>query len=453
MNDRVATGAKRLRIPGVSAGVEVEGHRIYAHHGVTSLDNPLPVDARTLFQVGSNTKTFTGTVIMRLVEMGKLDLGAPVRKYLPELRLQDKRVLGKVTVRQLLNHTAGWAGDAFMETGDGDDALARYVEHMESVPQESQPGEIVSYNNPSFSLLGRIIEKLTGRVFEAAVREMVIEPLRLDDTLFPPHGAFTRRFAVGHLVRPQTVETANGWLIPRSCSAAGTLLSTPTDMLRYARFHMHGDAPRGARVLSARSRRQMREVTARCPGSALGDAIGTTWLLQDLDGVAQVGHGGGTNGQISLFQTVPERGFAVVVLTNASVGGELNTEIMEWATEACLGIKPVRPRLNPVDPGDRGEYVGRYASAGVVVEVTQKDEALVASPEFTPLGLQWARAFAGEQAEKGLPPPFQFEILEGDRFRVAGGVRSAGVFVREHGRIKGVSVNGRVILRDPANHD
>ena len=99
-------------------------------HGVTSVENPLPVDEHTLFQFGSTGKTFTATAIMRLVDQGRVDLDATVRTYLPELTLSDESVAGAVTVLQLLNHTAGWSGDVFDNTGDGDDALARYVELM-----------------------------------------------------------------------------------------------------------------------------------------------------------------------------------------------------------------------------------------------------------------------------------------------------------------------------------
>jgi CubicO group peptidase (beta-lactamase class C family) len=448
LQDRIAAAATRLRIPGVSAGVAFDGHRVYAQHGVTSIENPLPVDSRTLFQVGSNTKTFTATVIMRLAEEGMVDLEAPVRKYLPELRLRDSSVLRRVKVLQLLNHTAGWAGDAFIDTGDGDDALALYVREMAKVPQESPLGTLVSYNNASFSLLGRIIEKTTGKVFEDAVRALVIEPLQMHDTFFPPHRALVRRFAIGHWVTKDAVEPATRWLLPRSCSAAGTLLSTPADMLRYARFHLHGEAPRRSRVISAKSRRQMRRVTARCPGSSLGDAVGTAWLIRDLDGMAQVGHGGGTNGQISLFQTVPERGFAIVILTNASNGAELNDEIMELAVQECLGIAPRRLKPVTLDRGGRAEYAGHYHSASVNVTIAEKDKELIVSVEFTDRGSDWFRAFAGDQARKALPPPFPIEILEGDRFRVAGMQRAAGMFLREKGGVTGFSINGRVAQRE-----
>src|SRR5690348_4018795 len=98
----------RSRVPGFALGLLADGQEFVTGSGVTSVDNPLPVDGDTLFQIGSITKTFTATLAMRLVEAGKLDLDTPVCRYLPELRLKDPEVAASVTPRHLLTHTAGW---------------------------------------------------------------------------------------------------------------------------------------------------------------------------------------------------------------------------------------------------------------------------------------------------------------------------------------------------------
>lgn len=148
--------ATELEVVGVSAGVLVDGEEHYAFHGVTNVDNPLDVDSATLFQFGSTGKTFTATAIMRLVEQGRVDLDAPVRRYVPEFTVADEGVSEKASVLQLLNHTAGWDGDMFDDTGDGDDALAKYVAAMARLQQVTPLGRAVSYNNASLSLAGSI---------------------------------------------------------------------------------------------------------------------------------------------------------------------------------------------------------------------------------------------------------------------------------------------------------
>src|SRR6266542_2186325 len=160
--------ATELDVPGVAVGVLHGGEEHYAFHGVTSVENPLPVDENTLFQFGSTGKTFTATAMMRLVEQGKVDLQEKVRTYVPELKLKDEDVAREVTVLQLFNHTAGWQGDFFADTGQGDDSLAIFVERMADLEQVTPLGATVSYNNASLCLAGRIIEKVTGQTFEQA---------------------------------------------------------------------------------------------------------------------------------------------------------------------------------------------------------------------------------------------------------------------------------------------
>jgi CubicO group peptidase (beta-lactamase class C family) len=176
---RVEEGTRRLEIPGVAIGVYLDGEEDCVCHGVTSIPNPLPVNEATSFALGSTTKVYTATAIMALVERGLIDLDAPVRRYLPDFRVRDEAVAASVTVLHLLNHTSGWAGDFFFDTGYGDGALARHVELMAEVPQETPLGACVSYNNSAVMVAGRLIEVVTGQVYEDALKALVLEPLRL----------------------------------------------------------------------------------------------------------------------------------------------------------------------------------------------------------------------------------------------------------------------------------
>ncbi len=120
----------------------IAGGREYATgFGVANVDHPLPVTPDTLFQIGSTTKTYTATAIMRQVEQGMLDLEAPVRTYLPNFRVADRGVFEAVRLRHLVTHTAGWYDNLAAETGDGDDAVARIVDRMAELPQVAPLGE------------------------------------------------------------------------------------------------------------------------------------------------------------------------------------------------------------------------------------------------------------------------------------------------------------------------
>jgi len=450
LDARVRELAEELQVPGVAVGVFHENEERYAYHGVTSVENPLPVDEHTFFQFGSTGKTYTSVALLRLVEAGKVDLDATVRTYVPELTLRDPKAAERVTVLQLLNHTAGWDGDFFEDTGDGDDALARFVERMATLQQLTPPGFIVSYNNASLSLAGRIIEKVTGSTYERAIKDLVLDPIGLNETLFFPNDIMSRRFVVGH--RRETdgrIRVLRPWAMPRSGNAMGGLSASAPDQIRWARFHLeHGRNLDGTQVVASELIDRMQEPTVEMPGSALGDAIGISWLLSDIGGEKLVEHGGSTTGQYSGFKMVPARGFAVISLTNAEPNGTLfNHRIGAWALETYLGL--VEPELIPETRSAEtlAEYAGTYKTVAAVMTVSVEGDHLlidtVPTPEFI--------AQLGEDADYHEPPtPIGLLPGEGDRYVVPSGPYegSKGYFTRDDsGRVSGLHDSGRYAPR------
>jgi len=383
LEDFVARRMAELKVPGVALGVTANGEEYSAGFGVTNLDHPLPVDADTLFQIGSIGKTYTGTAVMRLVEQGTLDLEAPVRRYLPEFRVADEQVSAEVRLRHLVTHTAGWFGDDFTETGDGDDALARYVAAMADLPQLAPLGKYFGYNNAAVALAGRVVEVATGLPFEAAVGELVLAPLGLERTFFGAEEIMTEAFAVGHAPPPDdpagAPAVARPWAFPRAVNPTGGVVSSVRDMLRYARFHLGDGTAGGERVVSPAGLRRMR--TPLGPGGAHGpyllDGVGVSWLLATIGGEPIAMHGGSSNGQQSSFLLVPERGFAVTALTNAEAGAALAEEVSRWALERFLGLTEPAPTPVATPPARLGEYVGDYdVRPGVRISVGEEGGGL-----------------------------------------------------------------------------
>jgi CubicO group peptidase (beta-lactamase class C family) len=445
--------AEQHEVPGVAAGVFLAGEEHYAFQGVTSVDNPLPVDESTLFAIGSTGKTFTATAIMQLVEKGRVDLNSPVRTYLPELRLKDEKVAGEVTVLHLLNHTAGWQGDFFADTGHGDDALARYVEKMVELEQEAPLGRAVSYNNASLSLAGRVIEKVTGQSYESAVAEMIFRPLGLQHTFFFPRDIMTRRFAVGHTKKEDgSINVARPYGEPRGGNPAGAnIASTAGDQIAWARFHLEdGRASDGTQVLSEQLVEEMQRPTVDSPGSALGDHIGISWMLRNIEDLQLVSHGGSTVGLFSEFVMVPEREFALTCLTNCGPGGpELNDDLLRWALEAYLGV--VERELEPVEMNaeELAHYTGTYETIAAVCEITGEAGGLVLNIEIRPDVLAQLRE-QGEELEE--TPPLRLGLLpgSGDRYVVTEGPGKGmkGSFLRgPSGAVESVHIGGRLATR------
>jgi CubicO group peptidase (beta-lactamase class C family) len=360
LKGEVEAAMGRHVVPGVALGVLHQGRIETAGFGVTNVDHPLPVDADTLFLVASNTKTFTGAAVLRLVEQGKLDLDAPLRGYLPELRLADPAATAGVTLRHTLQHTAGWVGDFAPDTGRGDDALARMVGLMAENPQLTPLGSVWSYNNAAFCLAGRAIEVVTGRSYEAALRELILAPLGMERSFFFADEAIIHRVAAGHNVGGGTPRVVRPWHFSRAMNPAGGLISTLNDMLRWAGFQLgDGTAQDGSRLLGSETLRMAQSPLA--PAFGMADAVGIAWMVSELGGQRVVAHGGYAPGQMSSTRLVPERGFAVVVLTNSDHGSRLHGEVTNAALRLYLGLAAAEAR--PVEtPSELSGYAGAYSA-------------------------------------------------------------------------------------------
>ena len=446
---QVSVLAERLEVPGVAVGVAIGDEDHLAFAGVTSVEDPLPVDEGTIFQIGSTGKTYTSTAILRLVEAGKIDLDAPVRTYVPELKLKDEQVAREVTVLQLLNHTAGWDGDLFEDTGEGEDALNRYVANMANIEQVTPLGATVSYNNASLALAGLVLEKVTGKMYEQVIRESILEPLGMERSFFFTKEIMTYRFANGHK-RSQdgTIEITRPWDMGRYGAPMGGMSANVGDQLAWARFHMgDGTGADGTRVLSEQMLRRMQEPTVECPGNALGDAVGISWMLRSQDGLKVVAHGGDMVGQHSIFEMVPERRFAITSLTNCGPnGGEFNEEIMRWAFESYLGADMSDPEPMRLDDAELEPYVGRYETIAAVLDITAGDGVLIVEVTVRP------EVLAQLNEEPDDDPPIPIGILpgDGDRYIVPEGPAKGmkGYFTRDDGgRIDGVHIGGRLATR------
>jgi len=429
------------KVPGVAVGLIADGQEHVITRGVTSVENPLPVTDATLFQIGSTTKTVTATALVRLEEQGRVDLDEPVRRYVPELKLQDPAALERVRVGDLLTHTAGWAGDHFTDTGDGDDALQRYVETMAELPQLAPPGTVWSYNNAAFCLAGRVIETVTGTTYEAAIRDLILQPLGMEQSFFFAKEVMLRRFAAGHVVMDDDqVVVAHPWPIPRSSNPAGGLASSVRDQLRYARFHMgDGRSEDGQQVLWAESLQRMQTPVVPAAGD---DLMGLGWMMDDTGGLRFVRHGGATNGQMSVFWMVPARSFALTVLTNADRGASLGEAVSTWVQEHFLGVTASDPEPLPFDAEQAAAYTGRY-----VEPATGQTWELLASGEGLLLQLHPGDLGAVSETPPPPPPPMPAAFYKTDRLVITGGRYKGirGEFLRDdEGRIAWFRLGARI---------
>lgn len=369
-------------VPGVALAVGI-GDEIFEHAtGVLSLDTRIEATPDSVFQLGSITKTFTATLVMQLVDEGLVDLDEPVRAYVPEFSLADQAAAATVTVRQVLCHTGGFEGDVFGVLGRGEDALARYVEALVDRGQVHPPGRFFSYCNSGYSVLGRLVECVSGLPsWDAALRKRLIEPLGLGRTVSLAEEAIMFRTAVGHVEEDGDgagQRVVSEWQAPRSENPMGAAMcASASDLITWARFHLRGGvAADGTRLLSAASAAAMREAQVVLPG--LGEDFprrswGLGWALTDFGGGTVFGHDGCTTGQTTRLVVAPQAGVACAVLTNGGAPMRLLNAVRNRVLGRLAGIDvpPPPTRPNPAIVVDPRRFVGRYQTADAYYEIGQ----------------------------------------------------------------------------------
>jgi CubicO group peptidase (beta-lactamase class C family) len=392
-SDRLAELAGRHHVPGATLGIlrmgadGGEDEVAEAAYGLLNLRTGVETTTDAVFQLGSISKVWTATLVMQLVDEGKLHLDAPIVEVMPELRLGDPGVAAKLTMRHLLTHTSGIDGDIFTDTGRGDDCLEKYAAALAEAAQNHPLEATWSYCNSGYSLAGRVVEKLTGGTWDAAVKERLVTPLGLTQTVTLPEEALLYRAAMGHLTDEGEQVPAPVWGIPRSAGPAGAIVATVAELLLFARMHLNGGAAAdGTRVLSAESAAAMAAHQVELPDKhTLGDSWGLGWERASWDGHRLIGHDGNTIGQASFLRILPEQGLAVTLLTNGGNGAKLYEELYREIFAELAGVPVPHPLGPPDEPVhvDVTPYLGVYERSSIRQEVLVGDNGPVMKVSVT----------------------------------------------------------------------
>ena len=384
LDEQVPLLLDKYDVPAAAWAV-LEGDRVVdGASGLLSTATGVEATADSLFQIGSVTKLWTSTLVMQLVDEGLVGLDEPVRTYLPGFRIADESAAAAITVRQLLSHTAGFEGDIFTDTGVGDDCVEKYVATLGDVPQLFPPGEMFSYNNAGYCVLGRLVEVVRDKQYDACLREHLFAPLGLTHAAAGPYEAILFRAAVGH-VEPEPgagLQPAPIWAMARSNSPAGSMLAMrPRDLVAFAKMHLEdGRAADGTQVLAPGTAARMHDKQVGLPDLGL---MGTSWGLGferfDTPTGAIIGHDGSTIGQNAFLRMVPEAGVAVALLTNGgdtvSLYHDVVGHVLDALTEATLPALPEPPADPP--QVDATRFVGTYSADVFDLTVSQEDDGRI----------------------------------------------------------------------------
>jgi CubicO group peptidase (beta-lactamase class C family) len=440
---------KEHRVPGVAIGIVDNGSITLRGLGITNVEDPLPVTEHTVFPIASISKTFAATAMMRLVEQNKVDLKAPVVKYLPDFKVRDQQVSRDVTVWNLLTHSPGWEGQV-SGPERGEDTMRNFVATvMPDLMQVAPPAAAWSYNNAGYSVAGRLIEVVTGHSINRALRDLVFTPLELAHAGTTAGDFIVNRFAAGHVTRAgeKSPSLIRPYVHATSVTSGGVGLCI-ADLMTYARFHLgDGTSAKGERILTRASLDLMQ--TPQLEKHSTDDAIGLGWHIRRVAGVRVAGQGGTAGGHILVLSIVPERNFAIGILTNVQNGWRLIQDVEREALRSYHGIVYAKNQA--------------IAHRGLV-ETLPNVEALATQPDFTPyvgryqrpmntvdVRVENGKLLVQERPNNGeARPPLPIAFFGADRAVVTdGNDRGQSIeFIRDAtGAVKWVRVVGRVAAR------
>ncbi len=276
---------KANRLPGLAVAI-VQGDQIVFAKGYGNAAPGKPVTPQTQFYIGSVTKGFTALAIMQLVEQGKLELDAPIQKYLPWFKVADPTASSQITIRHLLNHTSGLS-----EVGDPHvDAFATSHEEQVRLLADVRPtapvGTKFQYYNPNYRVLGLLIEQVSGESYSDYMDKNVFGPLGMLSTTTDP--AEAPELAQGYA-------RAFGFALPRSQASiripgavsSGGIITTAEDMARYLLAQLHNRQADGTQMLAPESLAAM-----RTPPAGVDTEYGMGWMV--VENGNTIAHGGAT---------------------------------------------------------------------------------------------------------------------------------------------------------------
>jgi len=353
----VETNMSRLDAPGAAVAVILDGELLYeSGYGVKRRTLSGVVDADTIFRIGSVTKQMTAAVVMQQVELGQVDLDAPVTDYIPELEISGKWPADRITVWHTLTHTTGYPDLINDVTSTGDQALSRWAANQTAVELHAPPGSFWNYSNPNFMIAGLVAERASGTPYRDLYKESLWEPAGMPSTTFDPDEVIaTHNYATGHWVDDATGR--EHYFGPRdndlwAAGPAGFAFSTVGDLAHWALLLTDGGGP----VLSPWSAATMQDPHQWMhfePHRFYGYGI----MVEDYRGLDVRQHGGNVAGFGTYLLWVPDRRFVVALLTNVTSS---LTSAAYCIVDEVLAPTPVPPPDLTTDPSTWRRYVGDY---------------------------------------------------------------------------------------------
>jgi CubicO group peptidase (beta-lactamase class C family)/D-alanyl-D-alanine dipeptidase len=387
------------RIPALSIALVDSSGVVWSRgFGVENPATRRPASANTVYRVGSVSKLFTDIGIMQLVERGRLNLDAPVQRYLPTFRPRNS--FGTpITLRQLMSHHAGVVreppvGHYFDDTAP---SLAATVASLNGTSLVHAPGSKMKYSNAAIAVVGRAFEQQMRAPFASALGRSVLEPMGMTSSSFSPLPALTARLAQGEM----WTYIGRTFPAPRfelGMAPAGSMYSTMPDLGRFLTMLFDGGAGERGRVLRRATLDQMLRPQFAAPNATDGAGLG--FMVSSLDGARLIGHGGAIYGFATQLSALPAERLGVAVSAAKDGANALTSRIATEALRlmrASVAGRPLPPiRVSsPISLALAQSFAGSYARDGVRIDVTSQDSSVTVSSARLDFALQM-RQWSGD---------------------------------------------------------
>lgn len=449
---------KKYQIPGCIVAIANGENIVYEQtFGYQNVEEKRLIDRNTVYGIASLTKSFTCVAIMQLYERGKIDLHEPITNYLPSFSIKQKDKLPQITVHHFMTHSSGLPplpsldyamvrkrNEASMidhkeERPEGYvpvDSYKELIDYIKSLDIEllDSPGNLFSYSNDAYGLLGAIIENVSGESYEDYLEKYVFTPCGLQHTHFTiaEYGDYHNISTCYERLEQEELDIiypVQDWWDAPAMRATGFLKSTASDMLKYSLLFLNDGTINGIKVLSPESVKQMTTPHIEMdPENNYGYGFG---LVKNYFGETLIQHGGGLQSVAAKFGILKDQNLSVIVLSNLT--GFPAARVMELAFNAYFNRHIDAHHLDvpsvPVPISLMEKYAGFYQSdEGMDVKLTKKDNELYFHYKGKPYPIKFIREHV-----------FLVEIDEG--------YEPGEVIVDESGNAVAVSLYHRIIKK------
>jgi CubicO group peptidase (beta-lactamase class C family)/D-alanyl-D-alanine dipeptidase len=332
----IAAEVEQKAVPALSIALVDDQKIVWARgFGWADLEKRIPATADTVYRVGSVSKLFTDLAVMQLVEQGKVDLDAPVSRYVSEFAPTNPYKVS-VTLRQLMSHRSGLVreppvGHYFDPEPRSLDEVIRSLSRTTLV---FKPGTRTKYSNAGIAGVGAVLEKVANEPFAAVIDRALLKPLSMSRSSFQPGPELQAELARGMMwtYDGQTVATPTFLL---GTAPAGNLVSTVVDLGRFLSFLFAGGASPQGQLINAATLREMFEPQLARPGESPGFGLG--FAISDYLKKRKIGHGGAVYGFATEVQALPDNKLGAVVIATADCASGFTMHVAATALDMMLG--------------------------------------------------------------------------------------------------------------------